>query len=74
MEEQKLTTAQIAASTSQAAQGSHNVARDIDQVHEGVGATGRAAQESLRAADDLNRQTEALMGAVDSFLATVRAA
>ncbi len=74
MEEQKLTTAQIAASTSQAAQGSHNVARDIDQVHEGVGATGRAAQDSLRAADNLNRQAEALMGAVDSFLATVRAA
>jgi methyl-accepting chemotaxis protein len=74
MEEQKLTTAQIAESTSQAAQGSHNVARDIDQVHEGVGATGRAAQDSLRAADNLNRQAEALMGAVDSFLATVRAA
>ena len=74
MEQQKLTTAQIAESTSQAAHGSHNVARNIDQVHEGVGATGRAAQESLRAADDLNRQAETLKGAVDSFLATVRAA
>lgn len=74
MEQQKLTTAQIAESTSQAAQGSHNVARDIDQVHKGVDATGRAARESLSAADDLNRQADALMGAVDSFLATVRAA
>ena len=74
MEQQKVTTAQIAESTNQAAQGSHNVARNIDQVHEGVGATGRAAQESLRAADDLNRQAETLKGAVDSFLATVRAA
>ena len=74
MEQQKVTTAQIADSTSQAAQGSHNVARNIDQVHKGVGATGRAAYESLRAADDLNRQAEALMNAVDGFLATVRAA
>ncbi len=69
-----MTTAQIAETTSQAAQGSHNVARTIDQVHEGVGATGRAAQESLRAADDLNRQAETLKDAVDGFLATVRAA
>jgi methyl-accepting chemotaxis protein/CHASE3 domain sensor protein len=74
MEQQKITTAQIAESTSQAAQGSHNVAFDIDKVHKGVGATGQAAQEALRAADDLNRQAEALMNAVDSFLATVRAA
>lgn len=74
MEQQRVTTAQIAESTSQAAQGSHNVACNIDKVHKGVDATGRAAQESLRAADDLNRQAEALMNAVDSFLATVRAA
>lgn len=74
MEQQKITTAQIAESTSQAAHGSHDVARNIDQVHEGVGATGRAAQEALRAADDLNQQAETLKGAVDSFLATVRAA
>ena len=74
MEQQRVTTAQIAESTNQAAQGSQNVAWNIDQVHKGVGATGRAAQESLRAADDLNRQAEALMNAVDDFLATVRAA
>jgi methyl-accepting chemotaxis protein/CHASE3 domain sensor protein len=74
MEQQRHTTAQIAESTNQAAQGSQNVAWNIDQVHKGVGATGRAAQESLRAADDLNRQAEDLMNAVDTFLATVRAA
>ncbi len=74
MEQQRITTSQIAESTSQAAQGSHNVARNIDQVHEGVGATGRAARESLVAADDLNRQAETLRDAVDSFLTTVRAA
>ena len=74
MEQQKLTTAQIADTTSQAADGSQNVAVNIAKVHEGVGATGRAAQESLRAADDLNRQAETLKNAVDSFLATVRAA
>jgi methyl-accepting chemotaxis protein len=74
MEQQKITTAQIAQSTSQAAHGAHDVARNIAQVHDGVGATGRAAQESLRAADDLNRQAETLKTAVDSFLATVRAA
>ena len=74
MEQQKITTAQIAESTNQAAQGSQNVAWNIDQVHKGVGATGRAAQEALHAADDLNRQAEGLMNAVDAFLATVRAA
>jgi len=74
MEQQRVTTAQIAESTNQAAQGSQNVAWNIDQVHKGVGATGRAAEESLRAADDLNQQAEALMTAVDTFLATVRAA
>jgi methyl-accepting chemotaxis protein len=74
MEQQKITTAQIAESTSQAAQGSQNVAFNIDNVHKGVGATGRAAQEALRAADDLNQQAGALMSAVDGFLATVRAA
>jgi methyl-accepting chemotaxis protein len=74
MEQQKLATAQIAQTTNQAADGSQNVAWNIAKVHEGVGATGRAAQESLRAADDLNRQAETLKGAVDSFLATVRAA
>lgn len=74
MEQQRITTSQIAESTSQAAQGSHDVARNIAQVHEGVGATGRAAQESLAAADDLNRQAETLKDAVDGFLATVRAA
>jgi len=74
MEQQKVTTAQIAQSTSQAAHGAHDVARNIAQVHDGVGATGRAAQESLRAADDLNQQAETLRSAVDGFLATVRAA
>jgi methyl-accepting chemotaxis protein len=74
MEQQRVTTAHIAESTSQAAHGSHEVARNIDQVHDGVGATGRAAQDALRAADDLNQQAETLKGAVDSFLATVRAA
>lgn len=74
MEQQKLATAQIAKTTNQAADGSQNVAWNIAKVHEGVDATGRAAQESLRAADDLNQQAETLKSAVDSFLATVRAA
>jgi methyl-accepting chemotaxis protein len=74
MEQQKIATAQIAQTTNQAADGSQNVAWNIAKVHEGVAATGRAAQESLRAADDLNRQAETLKGAVDTFLATVRAA
>jgi methyl-accepting chemotaxis protein len=74
IEQQRITTSQIAESTNQAAQGSQNVAWNIDQVHKGIGATGRAAQESLRAADDLNLQAQALATAVDTFLATVRAA
>lgn len=72
MEEQSITTAQIAKSTSQAADGSHQVARNITEVHDGVGATGRAAQETLRAADALDGEAESLKVSVDSFLATVR--
>jgi methyl-accepting chemotaxis protein len=74
MEQQKVATVQIAQTTNQAADGSQNVAWNIAKVHEGVAATGAAAQESLRVADDLNRQAENLKSAVDTFLATVRAA
>lgn len=74
MEQQSITTGQIAETTSQAAEGSQNVAHNIAQVHKGVGATGRAAQEALTAADSLNRQAETLKVTVDDFLATVRAA
>jgi len=74
MEQQSTTTGQIAEGTSQAASGSRNVAHIITQVHDGVGATGRAAQETLSAAADLNRQADALKVSVNDFLATVRAA
>lgn len=74
MEQQSMTTGQIATSTSQAADGSHNVATIIAQVHDGIDATGRAAQETLDAAADLSRQAESLRLTVDDFLATVRAA
>ena len=74
MEQQSTTTGQIAEGTSQAATGSQNVAHIITQVHDGVGATGRAAQETLSAAADLNRQADALKASVNDFLATVRAA
>lgn len=74
MQQQSITTAEIARTTSQAADGSHNVARNIGQVSEGIGATGHAAKETLRAADNLNGQADALKSSVDRFLATVRAA
>ena len=74
MERQSSTTGQIANSTSQAASGSQNVAQIIAQVHDGVGATGRAAEETLRAAANLNQQADTLKISVNAFLATVRAA
>ena len=74
MEQQSTTTGQIAEGTSQAASGSRNVAHIITQVHDGVGATGRAAQETLSAAANLIRQADALKVSVNDFLATVRAA
>lgn len=74
MAQQSTTTGQIAASTSEAAGGSQNVATIIAQVHGGIDATGRAAQETLSAAADLNRQADSLKVSVDDFLATVRAA
>ncbi|ATE65041.1 methyl-accepting chemotaxis protein [Rhizorhabdus dicambivorans] len=72
--QQSTTTGQIATSTSQAADGSRNVATIIAEVHGGIDATGRAAQETLSAAADLNRQADSLRLSVDHFLATVRAA
>lgn len=74
MDQQSMTTGQIATSTSQAADGSQNVATIIAQVHDGIDATGRAAHETLDAAADLSRQAESLRLTVDDFLATVRAA
>ena len=68
MEQQKVTTAQIAQSTSQAAHGSHDVARNITQVHEGVGATGRARRRDRTApptrSQSASRDTEGRRGQV----------
>ena len=74
VEQQAATTLEISRNTQQAAQGTQEVVTNILQVREGVDSTGEAAQESLKAAADLNRQATMLREEVDRFLARVRAA
>ena len=73
MDQQATTTGEIARETGQAAAGSQNVAGIIAEVRDGVGASGRAAQQTLAAAAKLNRQADMLQASVEAFLVTVRA-
>ncbi|MBV7256911.1 HAMP domain-containing protein [Pacificimonas sp. WHA3] len=74
VEEQSMTTTEIATNTQQAASGSETVADNIERVRFGIGETGKAAQQSLSAAADLAAQAETLQAEVDAFLVRVRAA
>ncbi|MGK2285865.1 methyl-accepting chemotaxis protein [Pedomonas sp. V897] len=74
VEQQAATTLEISRNTQQAALGTQEVVSSILQVREGVDSTGAAAQESLKAAADLNQQAAMLRDEVERFLDRVRAA
>jgi methyl-accepting chemotaxis protein len=74
VEQQAATTSEIARNTQQASDGTHAVAKHIDQMKIGVDATGTAAKDALAAARELNTQADTLNREVEEFLRRVRAA
>ena len=64
----------IATNVHQAAQGTSDIATNIEGVSRAASDTGAAATQVLSAAGELSKQSEMLRSDVDNFLATVRAA
>jgi methyl-accepting chemotaxis protein len=74
VEEQGVSTQEIARSVQQAARGTQDVNSNIESVSQAAGDTGSAASQVLTAAQEMSRQAESLRGQVDRFLDGVRAA
>jgi len=74
IEEQGAATQEIARNVQQAARGTQDVSANIASVTQAAASTGAASAEVLTAATALSRQSEALLGEVNRFLAAVRAA
>jgi methyl-accepting chemotaxis protein len=74
IEEQNVTTQEIARNVHQAASGTRQVSSAITVVNQAAGDTGAAAAQVLNTAGELARQSDALRGEVDRFLAQLKAA
>jgi Methyl-accepting chemotaxis protein len=74
VEEQHSATQEIARSVEQAAFGTGEVSSTIGKVSVATRDTGSAAAQVLDAAGNVNRQSDAIRGFVDDFLAHIRAA
>ena len=74
VEEQGVSTQEIARNVQQAATGTQDVNSNIDNVNRAAAETGSAAGQVLDAAQEVSRQAEGLRGQVDDFLKEVRAA
>ncbi|MEN8197195.1 MAG: HAMP domain-containing methyl-accepting chemotaxis protein, partial [Pseudomonadota bacterium] len=74
VEEQGVSTQEIARNVQQAATGTQDVNSNIDSVNRAASETGSAAGQVLGAAQEMSRQAEGLRGQVDDFLNEVRAA
>jgi methyl-accepting chemotaxis protein len=72
--EQGTATAEIARSVQVAASGTDQVAHDITHVTSSVAIAGASADHVLRSADLVAKQSEVLLGEVQQFLVTIRAA
>ncbi len=72
VEEQGAATQEIARNVEQASSGTTEVSANIANVSQGAEQTGQSASEMLAAAGELSRQSEALRGEVDNFLAQIR--
>ncbi|MDX1484056.1 MAG: methyl-accepting chemotaxis protein [Alphaproteobacteria bacterium] len=73
VEEQGAATQEIARNTQEASRGTRDVSENIAGVTQAARETGTAAAEVLEAAGALTKQSDALAGQVDKFLAEVRA-
>lgn len=74
VEQQQSATQEIARSVEQAALGTGEVSSTIGKVSAATRETGTAATQVLDAAANVNRQSDAIRGFVDDFLARIRAA
>jgi len=74
IEEQGMSTREIAHNVQQAARGTQDVNDNIGSVNKAAGETGLAAGQVLSAARDMSNQADGLRSEVDRFLAEVRTA
>ena len=74
VEEQGAATQEIARNVQEAAKGTQEVTNNISGVSQGAEETGKSANQVLEAAGQLSAQSEELRGAVDKFLADIKAA
>jgi methyl-accepting chemotaxis protein len=74
VEQQGVSTQEIARNVQQAAKGTQDVNENIESVSKAAGETGSAAGQVLTASQEMARQAEGLRGEVDRFLAEVRTA
>jgi methyl-accepting chemotaxis protein len=74
VEEQGVTTQEIARNVQKAAHGTSQVATNIGEVSKGAGETGSASAQVLASARSLSGEGSRLKAEVEKFLATVRAA
>jgi methyl-accepting chemotaxis protein len=74
IEEQGVSTQEIASRTENVASGTHDVSRNITGVNDSIGQTREVSGQVLSAADDLSNQSEILRGEVDRFLIDINAA
>ena len=72
VEEQGVSTQEIARNVQQAAKGTQDVNATIETVNKAAGETGSAAGQVLSAAQEMSRQSEGLRGEVDKFLKEIR--
>lgn len=74
VEEQGVSTQEIARNVQQAAKGTQEVNTNIESVNKAAGETGVAATQVLMASRAMSEQAEGLRGEVERFLAEIRAA
>ncbi len=74
IEEQGMSTQEIASRTEEVASGTHEVSSNIADVNDSVGQTRNVSGQVLSAAEDLSNQSEILRGEVDRFLIDIKAA
>ncbi len=72
VEEQGVSTQEIARNVQQAAKGTQDVNANIENVRKAAGETGSAAGQVLNASQEMARQAEGLRGEVDRFLQEIR--
>ena len=73
VEEQGVSTQEIARNVQQAAKGTQDVNANIENVRKAAGETGAAAGQVLDASQEMARQAEGLRSEVDRFLQEIRA-